>query len=369
MRIGLVCPYSFDVPGGVQNHVRDLARSLTTRGHQVGVLAPGERTQDLPSYVELVGRTVAVPYNGSIARLAFGPRVSARTARWLRRGEFDLVHVHEPLAPSVSLLALWACERPVVATFHTANVRSRTMAAVSTMLRPATEKIGARIAVSESARATLVQHLGGEPVVIPNGLFCSTFADATVEPAWSGPGPVLAFLGRTDEPRKGLATLLAAWPQVRAAVPDVRLLVAGRGEPPTTRLDVDGVEFLGHVGDEARCRLLRSATVYVAPQLGGESFGIVLAEAMAAGTTVVASNLPAFEAVIEHGRCGRSFHVGDSDDLARNLIEVCADEAVRAGYERAASDVVRRYDWDRVVEDILAVYATVTHGSVQVVLP
>jgi phosphatidylinositol alpha-mannosyltransferase len=353
-----VCPYSFDVPGGVQNHVKDLAEILVARGHQVGVLAPGEETDRLPAYVELVGKAVAVPYNGSVARVAFGPRVSARTSRWLRTGAFDVVHVHEPLAPSVSVLALWASEQPVVATFHTANVRSRTMAAVSSMLRPSTEKIAARIAVSEAARATLVQHLGGEPVVIPNGLFCSAFADAPVDPAWCGPGPVVAFLGRIDEPRKGLSTLLAAWPKVRSAVPDARLLVAGRGEPPRGGA---GVEILGPLDDDARCRLLRSATVYVAPQLGGESFGIVLAEAMAAGTTVVASDLAAFDAVIEGGRCGRPFRAGDADDLSTTLIDVLGDEAARNRYEQAASRAVRRYDWDRVVEDVLAVYATATH--------
>src|SRR5207342_3189073 len=110
MKVGLVCPYSLDVPGGVQNHVRDLAEVLRARGHEVGVLAPGERPETLPAYVTLVGKAVAVPYNGSVARLAFGPRVSARTTRWLREGQFDLVHIHEPLAPSVSVLALWACE-------------------------------------------------------------------------------------------------------------------------------------------------------------------------------------------------------------------------------------------------------------------
>lgn len=353
MRVGLVCPYSFDVPGGVQNHVRDLAEVLASRGHQVGVLAPGERTRGLPANVELVGRAVSVPYNGSVARVAFGPRVSARTSRWLRDGRFDVVHLHEPLAPSVSLLALWAAEVPVVATFHTANVRSRSMSAVATMMRPSTEKIAARIAVSETARATLVQHLGGEPVVIPNGLFCDRFAAAAVQPQWRSPGPVVAFLGRADEPRKGLATLLAAWPSVRTRVPAARLLVAGRGEPPVMP---DGVEVLGPVDDDARVRLLRSATVYVAPQVAAESFGIVLAEAMSAGTTVVASDLPAFRAVLDDGRCGRLFRTGDTQSLADALVDQLTDEAGRTAYQMSARTWVRRYDWSRVAEEILAVY-------------
>ena len=359
MKVGLVCPYSFDVPGGVQNHVLDLAVALRQRGHHVGVLAPGERRDGLPGYVELVGKAVSVPYNGSVARLAFGPRVSARTSRWLRAGEFDVVHVHEPIAPSVSLLALWACDRPVVATFHTANVRSRTISSASALLRPGLEKLSARIAVSESARDTLVQHIGGEPVVIPNGLFCDQFADASPEPSWQEPGPVVAFLGRIDEPRKGLPVLAQAWDAVRTAVPGARLLVAGRGDGQAAVVPgKDGVELLGMVSDEDRARLLRSATVYVAPQLSGESFGIVLVEAMAAGTAVVASDLPAFRAVLEDGTCGRLFRVGDADDLADTVVEVLGDPAGRALLIERASDVVRRYDWSHVVELLLAVYDT-----------
>ena len=152
VRVGLVCPYSLDVPGGVQNHVRDLAEVLLARGHEVGVLAPGERpTPSRPTSSSPAGPS-PVPYNGSVARLAFGPRVAARTTRWLREGDFDLVHVHEPLSPSVSVLALWAGDVPIVATFHTANLRSRTLARVASVLRPSIEKIAARIAVSEAAR-------------------------------------------------------------------------------------------------------------------------------------------------------------------------------------------------------------------------
>jgi phosphatidyl-myo-inositol alpha-mannosyltransferase len=361
MKVGLVCPYSLDVPGGVQNHVRDLAEVLRARGHEVGVLAPGERPEALPAYVTLAGKAVAVPYNGSVARLAFGPRVSARTTRWLREGDFDLVHIHEPLAPSVSVLALWACEVPIVATFHTANVRSRTLAAVASVVRPSTEKIAARIAVSDAARATLVQHLGGEPVVIPNGLFCDVFASAEPEPTWQRPGPVVGFLGRTDEPRKGLTTLLAAWDRIRTAVPGSRLLVAGRGEPPIGL--PDGVAFLGPVDDPTRQRLLRSIDLYVAPQTSGESFGIVLAEAMAAGAAVAASDLPAFRAVLDDGRAGRLFRTGDAADLSDQVVRLLRHPDERAAVAEAGTAAVRRFDWSRVGTEIVAVYETVVRGA------
>ncbi len=364
MRVGLVCPYSFDVPGGVQNHVRDLAVALRESDHDVGVLAPGEQTTDLPDYVTLVGKAVPVPYNGSIARLAFGPRTSARTVRWLRDGRFDVLHVHEPLAPSVSLLALWASDGPVVGTFHTANLRSRAMTSLSALVRPALEKVTARIAVSESARATLVQHLGGEPVVIPNGLFCDTFQAAEVEPRWQQPGPTVAFLGRIDEPRKGLSVLLEAWPGIRRQVPTCRLLVAGRGDPPSDAVESpSGVEYLGTVTDDERGRLLRSATVYVAPQISGESFGIVLVEAMAAGTAVVASDLPAFRDVLANGETGRLFRTGDADDLARQVIALVAHDEARAILQDRAADAVRAYDWSHLVPTILAVYDTAVQAA------
>lgn len=363
MKIGLVCPYSLDVPGGVQNHVRDLAEQLVACGHQVGVLAPGESRAGLPAYVDVVGRAVPVRYNGSVARLAFGPRVAARTSRWLREGGFDLIHIHEPVTPSVSVLALWAAEQPVVATFHTANLRSRTLSSLAGVLRPSIEKISARIAVSEAARDTLVQHVGGEPVVIPNGLFVDEFARAQPRPQWQQPGPTIAFLGRTDEPRKGLAVLVEAFEDVVAALPTARLLVAGGGTAEAVRRCQphvrEQIELLGQLGDPDRGRLLASVTVYVAPQTSGESFGIVLAEAMAAGAAVVASDLPAFTAVLADGALGRLFTAGDPAACAAAVVDVCSDQHHLEGQRCRASAAVRRYDWARVVDDILAVYETV----------
>jgi phosphatidyl-myo-inositol alpha-mannosyltransferase len=369
MKVGLVCPYSLDVPGGAQNHVRDLAAALARRAYDVSVLAPGEDESGLPPYVETVGKAIPVPYNGSVARLAFGPRVAARTRRWLTNGRFDVLHVHEPSVPSVSLLALWAADCPVVATFHTANSRSRTMSSAAALLRPAMEKISARIAVSEAARSTLVQHLGGEPVVIPNGLDCAGFAAAPPRPEWQESGPTLAFLGRIDEPRKGLSVLLAALPLLLREHPDARLLVAGRGSAdvfaaldPATRRHVS---YLGQVTDADRARLLSSVSVYVAPQTGGESFGIVLAEAMAAGAAVVASDLPPFRAVLGEGRYGLLFAPGDPADAARVIGELLTSHDDRAALRTRAGDAVWRYDWSNVVPSITAVYDTVIPALVR----
>ncbi|MDX6296505.1 MAG: phosphatidyl-myo-inositol alpha-mannosyltransferase [Nocardioidaceae bacterium] len=363
LRIGLVCPYSLDVPGGVQNHVRDLAAVLHDRGHEVAVLAPGERSDELPDYVTSAGRAVPVRWNGSVARVAFGPRAVARVRRWLAEGKFDVLHVHEPSSPSVSLIALWASDVPVVGTFHSATPRSRAMSSTASLLRPSMEKITARIAVSEAARATLVQHVGGEPVVIPNGVWCAPFAEATPREEWMSPGPTIAFLGRTEEPRKGLAVLMAALPAVLARHPTTRLLVAGRGraeawsDQPEEVLS--RVEFLGQVTDVDRARLLSSATVYVAPQIGGESFGVVLVEAMAAGAAVAASALPAFRAVLGGGELGELFAVGDPLDLARAVGSLLDDPQRRTSMRERAAVAVKRYDWSELVGDIEAVYSAV----------
>jgi phosphatidyl-myo-inositol alpha-mannosyltransferase len=363
VRIGLVCPYSLDVPGGVQNHVRDLAAVLAGRGHRVGVLAPGEPSTGLPEYVTTAGKAMPVRFNGSVARVAFGPRAVSRVRRWLADGQFDVLHVHEPSAPSVSMLALWASDVPVVGTFHSAMPRSRAMSSTASLLRPTMEKITARIAVSEAARATLVQHVGGEPIVIPNGIFCAPFAAALPRSEWATPGPTIAFLGRLDEPRKGLSVLIAALPAVLERHPSARLLVAGRGDPAdwqqATAEVRSHVEFLGQVDDDDRARLLSSVAVYVAPQTGGESFGIVLVEAMASGAAVVASSLPAFRAVLAGGELGELFDVGDPVDLARALADLLDDEPRRTALAARAAVEVQRYDWAVLVGDIEAVYAAV----------
>ena len=186
MKVGIVCPYSWDVPGACSSTCATSPRCCIARGHEVSVLAPADDDTPLPPYVVPAGRAVPVPYNGSVARVNFGPLSAARVRRWLREGDFDVLHVHEPTTPSLSLLACWAATGAIVATFHTANLRSRAMLAAYPILEPALEKIGARIAVSEDARRTLVEHVGGDAVLIPNGVFVDRFAAAAPDPAWQG---------------------------------------------------------------------------------------------------------------------------------------------------------------------------------------
>lgn len=364
MRIGLVCPYSFDTPGGVQNHVLGLAEHLRARGHEPAILAPGELDRTDPLQLSLAdcftsaGATFPVPYNGSVARVNFGPVSAGRVRRWLRQVDVDLLHLHEPITPSVSVLALWAAEVPVVATFHTATPRSRTMQVAGLTMRSTVEKIDAGIAVSESARRVVVQHLGRDAVVVPNGFSHAEFDDPRRPVAGSGSGwrggdrPRIAFLGRVDEPRKGLDVLLDALPAVRDTVGDVDVVVAGQGR---RRLPV-GVRALGTVSHAEKAALLGSADVFVAPHLARESFGIVLLEAMASGAAVVASDLPAFTDLLRtpQGDVGRTFAVGDASALAATLVAAVRHPDVPTT-ERART-YSRTFDWSRVGADVMEVY-------------
>ncbi|MDF3288909.1 glycosyltransferase family 4 protein [Streptomyces silvisoli] len=369
MRIGIVCPYSWDVPGGVQFHIRDLAEHLIGLGHRVSVLAPADDDTPLPGYVVSAGRAVPVPYNGSVARLNFGFLSAARVRRWLHDGAFDVIHIHEPASPSLGLLSCWAAQGPIVATFHTSNPRSRAMIAAYPILQPALEKISARIAVSEYARRTLVEHLGGDAVVIPNGVDVDFFAKAEPKPQWQG--ETIGFIGRIDEPRKGLPTLMRALPKILAARPETRLLVAGRGDEEEA---VDGlpesmrerVEFLGMVSDEDKARMLRSVDLYVAPNTGGESFGIILVEAMSAGAPVLASDLDAFRQVLDGGAAGELFPVEDAEALATSAVRLIGDRERLAELRESGSRHVRRFDWSTVGAEILSVYEMVTDGAASV---
>ncbi|GGK25588.1 GDP-mannose-dependent alpha-(1-2)-phosphatidylinositol mannosyltransferase [Pilimelia terevasa] len=368
MRVGIVCPYSFDVPGGVQGHIRDLAETLAGLGHRVSVLAPAHDEDALPAYVVSAGRAVPVPYNGSVARLAFGPLSAARVRRWLAAGDFDVLHVHEPLSPSLSLLAVLCARGPVVATFHTAMTRSRAMAAAQNVLQLVLERITARIAVSALARRVQVEHLDGGAVEIPNGVAVAAFRDAVALPDLPGPcgpghGGTVGFLGRYTEPRKGFPVLLEAFDRLAARRPGVRLLVAGRGDRQSALAQLpaarhDQVTFLGMVSDEAKARMLRSVDVYVAPNTGGESFGMILTEAMAAGAPVVASDLDAFRRVLDGGAAGVLFPTGDAAALDAALGALLDDPAGRAELAARAGRAVAAYDWPLVAGRVLEVYAT-----------
>lgn len=366
MRIGLVCPYAWDVPGGVQVHVRDLAEEFLRRGHWVSVLAPVESSDaEVPDYLVDAGRPIAVPYNGSVAKINFGVGALNRVRDWIRLSDLDVMHVHEPMNPGISWLSIWAARGPIVATWHSAIERSRVLNASYLFAQTVMEKTAGRIAVSELARTTLVDHLGGDAILIPNGVNCRKYQHAEPLPGWPGTGGALMFLGRIDEPRKGLPVLVAALPRIAETFPDVRVVVVGPGDADSVREELSPdlrgrMTFLGLAPEAEKIAAYHSVDLYIAPNTGGESFGIVLLEAMASRTCVLASDLEAFARVLDRGRAGALFRNGDPADLAAKAIELLGDRQRRlrladAGYERAWL-----FDWGRVATEVLDVYASVT---------
>jgi len=370
-RIGIVCPYGWDTPGGVQAHISDLATYLISQGHYVSVLAPSNTDEGLPEYVVNAGKPLAIPYNGAVARILFGPIAFSRVKQWISQGEFDLLHLHEPAIPSISLLACFAAEGPMVGTFHASAKRQKAIFAIGPILEPVIEKLTARIAVSEAARETLTEHLETDAVVVPNGIYARRLARGHLVEQWSGRS--IGFIGRFEEPRKGLALLVSALPKIIARNPDVKVLVAGPGDSEkfleAVPSDLRGrFTFLGRISEEEKADFLHSIGIYVAPNNGGESFGIILAEALAGGAAVVASDIPAFDALLGHGAYGSLFESDNSESLAKTINDLFRDDDRRNNLRVIGKEYAQSFDWDEVAMRIYDVYEMAMVGLGKVTL-
>lgn len=371
IKIGMVCPYGWDSPGGVQTHIRELTRHLLDEGHQVSVFAPISNEESIQEdWVVNAGKPISIPVNGSVARVLFGPIASSRVKQWIAQGDFDLLHLHEPAIPSLSLLACSAATGPMVGTFHVSSPKQKAIYAIGPILEPIVEKLTARIAVSESARQTLKDHFDTDAVVIPNGIEGSQYANAQPTIHWRNPN-TLGFIGRFEEPRKGLQVLLAALPIIARFIPDVRVLIAGPGDGDefVKNLDIglrNRIVFLGFLTEQEKASLLKSIDIYVAPNTGGESFGIILTEALSAGTPVVASDIPAFKAVLENGDSGLLFKNEDSPNLAKVVIGLLRDTQKQKELSAQGKLSSQKYDWQVVAEQILTVYEMAMAGNEKV---
>jgi phosphatidylinositol alpha-mannosyltransferase len=373
IRIGMVCPYGWDTPGGVQTHMKDLAEYLISEGHYVSVLAPvSDDSIRVEDYVVNAGKPISIPVNGSVARVLFGPLASSRAKQWIAAGDFDLLHLHEPAIPSLSLLACSAAEGPIVGTFHVSTPKKKAIYAIGPILEPIVEKLTARIAVSELARSTLKAHFDTDAVVIPNGIDGQKYANAKVNPEYSGPNSI-GFMGRFEEPRKGLQVLIDSLAIVARFIPNVKYLIAGPGESEEFLKQLNPqlqsrIEFLGRLSDQEKESFLKSVDVYVAPNTGGESFGIILTEALSAGTAVVASDIPAFKAVLENGEVGALFKNQDSADLAKVIVGLLRDDERRKKLANNGKLSAQKYDWQVVAEQIESVYEMAIAGGQRVTL-
>ncbi|MSW73013.1 MAG: glycosyltransferase, partial [Actinobacteria bacterium] len=363
--------YGWDTPGGVQNHVRDLAEYLIGAGHSVSVLAPVTDEINLPDYLVSAGKPISIPYNGAVARVLFGPIAFSRVRQWISSGDFDILHLHEPAIPSISLLACWAAEGPMVGTFHAAAKHQKVIYAIGPILEPAIEKLSARIAVSEAARLTLTSHLETDAVVIPNGIYAKRYANGVAREKWSG--NTIGFIGRFEEPRKGLHVLLEALPIITRFAPDVRVLVAGPGDPKDVEESIDPqlrhrFEFLGRISEDDKADFMSSVAIYVAPNTGGESFGIILAEALAGGACVVASDIPAFDSLLGSGKYGALFPSENPTELAKVVIDLLRDENKRVELAKSGKEHAQIFDWDVVAKDIFSIYEMALVGGEKISL-
>jgi phosphatidylinositol alpha-mannosyltransferase len=370
-RIGIVCPYGWDTPGGVQAHIADLATYLISQGHYVSVLAPTSEEENLPDYVVSAGKPISIPYNGAVARILFGPIAFARVRNWIAQGEFDLLHLHEPAIPSISLLACFAAEGPLVGTFHASAKRQKAIFAIGPILEPVIEKLTARIAVSEAARETLTEHLETDAIVVPNGIYARRLAQGKLNSSWSGNS--IGFIGRFQEPRKGLSLLVQALPSIIKEIPDIRVIVAGPGDADEFLQEVPShlrskFSFLGRISEEEKADFLHSIGVYVAPNTGGESFGIILAEALAAGAAVVASDIPAFQALLGNGKYGSLFTSEDPASLAQSISALLLDQGKRDQLKSDGKIYAENFDWDEVATRIYDVYEMAMVGLSKVTL-
>ena len=372
MRVGLVSPYSWTVPGGVNHHIEHLAEELEQRGHEtwviapVGALTPARRHVDSRQHAMAerfipVGSAVPVPSNGSVAYVNFSPQVVRRIDRAIRYSRFDILHVHEPCTPMVSMMAVAMATSPVVGTFHAALDASGYYDTMRPVVGAIMRRLDVRVAVSEAARSFPQSRFPGPYRIIPNGVPVEKYAPAVGAPKVKGR---ILFVGRA-EPRKGLGVLLQAFTLLRERVPHATLVVAGatrRQLLETDRngtglaVDLAGVEALGWIADEEKIAQLADAEIVCAPSLAAESFGIVLAEAMAAGVPVVASDLPGYRAVLRDGQAGRLTPPGDPVALAAALNDLLHDEGERRRLAAAGSAAAAELSWGRITDSILEAY-------------
>lgn len=370
LRIGMVCPYGWDIPGGVQMHIRELAEHFIAEGHEVSVIAPVSDEESITDpWLVSAGRPIPIPFNGSVARVLFGPIAASRIRQWIAQGEFDLLHLHEPGIPSISLLACWSAEGAMVGTFHASTPKLRAIASVSPLIEPMIEKLSARIAVSEMAQETLKNLYGTEAVVIPNGIDSARFSHRREREADPMPGALqVGFLGRFEETRKGLPLLLEAFPKILRALPSVQLVVAGPGDPDKVLTKVEPhvrkqITFLGRLSEEEKVSFLSGLTLYIAPNTGGESFGIILAEAMASGAPVLASDIPAFAALLAVGEAGETFTSEDPNDLSDKVIRLLRDPDRLHQLAENGVKAAIRFDWQSVASQIMSVYELAMTGQ------
>jgi phosphatidylinositol alpha-mannosyltransferase len=358
MKIGLVCPYIYPETGGVAQHVRHLYENLRLRGHDVRIVTASHGPQrSSEGDILRIGVGFSVPLNGSMGTLTFSPRYLSQVRELLERERFDILHLHEPFVPFLSLFLLRESNSVNIATFHAYAGFSPSYELGSRMMIGHAARLHGRIAVSAAARHFIDRFFPGDYKVIPNGVDVPRFAGAVPLARWQDGTPNVLFVGR-HEPRKGLLDLLKAHRMLRRTGYEDRLLVVGSGPQErearryvATR-GLQGVEFLGRVSEAEKAQLFRTADVFASPATGGESFGIVLLEAMAAGAPIVASDIHGYKGVVRRGREGLLVPPHEPKELATAIARLLDDPELRAEMSAAGRIRAEQFSWPRVTAKV-----------------
>lgn len=372
MKLALVSPYDFAYPGGVTEHVANLAEQFIARGHDVHIVAPSSDDETEPvvsvaAPIHRIGRVMSIPANGSVARITLSLRSYLQAKRLLQEQDFDLIHLHEPMMPALPLTVLRHSSSVNIGTFHAYRNTPLTYFYSKPILRPFFRKLHGHITVSSAAREFVGEYFPADYRVIPNGIdFARFFERREPLPLFSDGRPTVLFVGRLEK-RKGLKFLLRAWPMVLERQPDARLVVVGRGRPlegyrrfaRRQGWTPEDVVFAGYVPTEDLPSYYQSAAVFCAPNTGQESFGIVLLEAMAAGAPIVASDIPGYRDVISNGLEGLLVERENPGALADALCRLLANPELRASMRRAGQAKAQDYNWPRVATQVLDYYAEV----------
>lgn len=369
MKIAQVSPYDYPYAGGVQEHIRHLSRHFQARGHQVQILAASSADEDelQDNIIKVSDTIVPIPFSGSIVRISISPRVYWRIKRILEEGRFDIIHLHEPMVPLLPLVVLRHAKAVTVGTFHAYRETHAAYEWGKPAIQPFIDRLDGKIVVSEAARSTVARYFPGEYVVIPNGVEVDRFADPDIIPVeeFFDGRPNILFVGRLEK-RKGFKYLLQAFRFIKAAVPEARLLVVGKYDEEdlepfvwyVQHHELRDVHFIGYVPGDELPRYYRTADVCCVPSTGFESFGIVLLEAMASGTAVVATSIPGYREVLTDGKEGLLVPPGNVDDLASATIALLNDPDRRRQMGCAGQATAQQYRWEIIARRVLDYYET-----------
>jgi phosphatidyl-myo-inositol alpha-mannosyltransferase len=365
MKIGIVTPYAYPMPGGVNDHVGSLYRVLRARGHDVRIITSSHGLQKASEGdIIRVGKGFSVPFNGSMGTITLSPTYLSQMRAILERERFDVLHYHEPFVPFLSLVTLTLSTSVNVGTFHAFGGLSISYEFGKRMLGHYAGKLHGRIAVSPAARHFISRYFPGEYKIVPNGVEPGRYQRAVPIARYRDGAPNILFVGRM-EPRKGLIHLLRAFRKLQRDGVRARLLLVGTGpgEREARRYvltrQLDDVEFLGRVSEAQKAQLFKTADIYVSPATGRESFGIVLLEAMSAGAPIICSDIHGYRGVVRRERDGILVEPGNADALAASIRRLIDDPALRAQLSRAGEARAQLFTWERVGQAVEEYYGFV----------